>query len=79
MSIIGNWLSIRFPKRMKFGKRLNVSGVVGLLIIPLIILLGDTAACGHRSWLLHPEIWSSNMLHWPCSSVLAVCAYLLSN
>ncbi len=39
MSVIGNWLSIRFPKRMKFGKRLNVSGVVGLLIIPLIILL----------------------------------------
>lgn len=40
MSIVGNWLSIRFPKRMQFGKRLNVSGVVGLLIIPLIVLLG---------------------------------------
>lgn len=39
MSVIGNRLSVRFPKRMKFGKRLNVSGVVGLLIIPLLILL----------------------------------------
>jgi hypothetical protein len=41
MSVIGNWLSIRFPKRMKFGKRLNVSGVVGLLLIPLLILLAS--------------------------------------
>lgn len=38
-SAIGNWLSIRFPKRMQFGKRLNVSGVAGLLLIPMIIVL----------------------------------------
>ncbi|HEX6717163.1 MAG TPA: hypothetical protein VF088_08625 [Pyrinomonadaceae bacterium] len=38
-STIGNWLSIRFPKRMRFGKRLNVSGVAGLLLIPMIIML----------------------------------------
>lgn len=40
MSAIGNWLSIRFPKRMAFGKRMNVSGVAGLSLIPIIILLG---------------------------------------
>jgi len=39
MSVMGNWLSVRFPKRMKFGKRLNVSGVVGLLLIPMIFVL----------------------------------------
>jgi hypothetical protein len=39
MSVIGNWLSIRFPKRMRFGKRLNLSGVVGLLLIPMVIFL----------------------------------------
>jgi len=39
MSMIGNWFSIRFPKRMRFGKRLNVSGVVGLLLIPMIVVL----------------------------------------
>lgn len=39
MSVIGNWFSIRFPKRMKMGKRMNVSGVVGLLLIPLIAIL----------------------------------------
>ena len=38
-STIGNWLSIRFPKHLRFGKRLNVSGVAGILLIPLIILL----------------------------------------
>ena len=39
ISSAGNWLSIRFPKRMRFGKRLNLSGVSGLLLIPLIITL----------------------------------------
>jgi hypothetical protein len=39
MSVMGNSLSMRFPKPMKFGKRLNVSGVVGLLLIPMILLL----------------------------------------
>lgn len=40
MSTIGNWLSLRFPKRMVFGKRMNVSGVAGLLLIPIIVVLG---------------------------------------
>jgi len=39
ISIMGNLFSVHFPKRMKFGKRLNVSGVVGLLLIPMIVLL----------------------------------------
>jgi hypothetical protein len=39
-AMMGNWLSIRFPKRMRFGKRLNVSGVAGLLLIPMVIVLG---------------------------------------
>ena len=38
-STIGNWLSIRFPKRMRYGKRLNLSGVAGLFLIPLILVL----------------------------------------
>ena len=36
MSVAGNSLSLRFPKRMKFGKRLNASGIVGLLMIPML-------------------------------------------
>jgi hypothetical protein len=39
MAVFGNWFSIGFPKRMKFGARMNVSGVVGVLLIPMIVLL----------------------------------------
>lgn len=38
-STVGNWLSIRFPKHMRFGKRMNVSGMAGFLLIPLIVVL----------------------------------------
>src|ERR1051325_1643981 len=38
-STIGNSLSIRFPKRMRYGKRANISGMAGLFFIPLIVLL----------------------------------------
>jgi hypothetical protein len=41
MPTIGNWLSIRFPKRMIYGKRMNVSGVAGLMLIPIVIVLGS--------------------------------------
>src|SRR6185369_243164 len=44
MSFIGNWFSIRFPKRMQYGKRLNVSGVAGLLLIPMIVILAIAPA-----------------------------------
>ena len=37
MSLIGNWFSMSFPKRMQFGKRLNVTGLAGLLLIPMIL------------------------------------------
>ncbi|MGH9871008.1 MAG: hypothetical protein ACRD9S_00930 [Pyrinomonadaceae bacterium] len=39
ISVVGNSLSIRFPRRMRFGKRLNASGVAGLLMIPMIFVL----------------------------------------
>jgi hypothetical protein len=39
MSVIGNWFSLNFPKRMKFGKRLNLSGAPGVLLIPMIVIL----------------------------------------
>jgi small-conductance mechanosensitive channel len=38
-AVIGNWLSIRFPKRLQFGKRMNASGVTGFLLIPILIAL----------------------------------------
>ncbi|HEY0080783.1 MAG TPA: hypothetical protein VGB73_19430 [Pyrinomonadaceae bacterium] len=38
-ALAGNWLSIYFPKRMRFGKKLNASGVTALVILPLVIAL----------------------------------------
>ena len=38
-STVGNWISMRFPKHMRFGKRMNVSGMAGILLIPLIVVL----------------------------------------
>ena len=38
-STVGNWISMRFPKHMRFGKRMNVSGMAGILLIPLVIVL----------------------------------------
>lgn len=59
MSVIGNWFSVSFPKRMKFGKRLNVSGVVGLLLIPMMIVLAlvplAAAAAGYLAQSLFIE------------------------
>ena len=77
MSIIGNLLSIRFPKRMQFGKRLNVSGVVGLLIIPLIVLLGIppllSTAAGYFSQSLIIKYVTLALF-----GTVTVCSYILS-
>jgi hypothetical protein len=35
--LLGNWLSMRFPKPLQFGKKMNASGVSGLLLIPILI------------------------------------------
>lgn len=33
--LLGNALSLRFPKRLRFGKRMNSSGVAGLALVPI--------------------------------------------
>lgn len=38
-SLIGNWLSMRFPKPLQFGKRMNTSGVTALFLIPIILVM----------------------------------------
>lgn len=50
---VGNWLSLQFPKRVEFGKRMNRSGLAGLLLVPLFLLLllppGAAVAAAHFS------------------------------
>ena len=57
MSTIGNWLSIRFPKRMVFGKRMNVSGVAGLLLIPIIVVLGTPPLLATLAGYVTRTLW----------------------
>jgi len=76
MSVMGNSLSIRFPKRMKFGTRLNVSGTVGLLLIPIILLLTvppiAAVAAGFIAQSLLVVYATLAVL-----AALAICLYLL--
>ena len=57
MSTIGNWLSMRFPKRMIFGKRMNVSGVAGLMLIPIIVVLGVPPLLATLAGYLMRALW----------------------
>ena len=57
LSVIGNSLSIRFPKRMKIGTRMNVSGVVGILLIPMILLLGIPPLAAVAAGFIVQSLW----------------------
>jgi small-conductance mechanosensitive channel len=76
MCVIGNWLSISFPKRMKFGKRLNVSGMVGLLLIPMLILLSLPPLAATATGYL-TQSWYVEYATLTLFAGLAVFAYLL--
>ena len=41
---VGNWFSLRFPKRLQFGKRMNASGVAGLLLLPAFLCIAAAPA-----------------------------------
>ena len=68
MSGLGNLLSVRFPKGMKFGKRLNVSGVVGLLLIPMILILTLPPLAATAAGYIAQSLW----IEYATLAVLAV-------
>jgi hypothetical protein len=41
---VGNLLSINFPKRLQYGKRMNASGVAGLLLLPVFLCIAAAPA-----------------------------------
>lgn len=41
---IGNLFSINFPKRLKYGKRMNASGVAGVLLLPVFLCIAAAPA-----------------------------------
>jgi hypothetical protein len=75
-AVIGNWLSIRFPKRLQFGKRMNASGVTGFLLIPIMIVLAApvflTAFAGYLAQSLLVKYATLALF-----AVLAVALYCL--
>jgi hypothetical protein len=77
MSVMGNWFSLHFPKRMKFGKRLNLSGATGVLLIPMIVILMllplAAAAAGYVAQSLLIEYATLIVL-----AVLSISFYLLT-
>lgn len=36
---VGNYVSMRFPVRVRFGKRMSRSGIAGLMLVPFFVLL----------------------------------------
>ena len=52
-ALFGNWLSLQFPKRVEFGKRMSRSGVAGFLLVPffLVMMVPPAAAvfAGHAA------------------------------
>jgi hypothetical protein len=38
-ALFGNWLSLQFPKRVEFGKRMSRSGVAGFLFVPFFFAM----------------------------------------
>ena len=41
---VGNLFSINFPKRLQYGKRMNASGVAGLLLFPIFLCIAAAPA-----------------------------------
>jgi hypothetical protein len=41
---LGNLFSLRFPKRLEFGKRMNASGMAGLLLLPVFLCIAAAPA-----------------------------------
>jgi small-conductance mechanosensitive channel len=56
---LGNMFSIRYPKRLEFGKRMNASGMAGLLLLPMFVGIAAAPAiavfAGYRAQSLLVE------------------------
>ena len=75
-ALYGNWLSMTFPARVRFGKRMNRSGVAGLLLFPFFVLLllppGLSIVAAHLAGSL-----AAKYVILAAFAVLSVALYLL--
>jgi hypothetical protein len=74
--LVGNYTSVRFPRRLQFGRRMNASGVSGLLMIPtMLAALAPPALAAVAGWL-SGRVWIEYVILAAFAS-LSVAAYLL--
>ncbi len=73
---VGNYTSVRFPRRLQFGRRMNASGVAGLLMIPTIVAaIAPPALAAVAGWL-SGRVWIEYVIL-AAFATLSVAAYLL--
>jgi hypothetical protein len=72
----GNLFSLRFPKRMRFGKRTSASGAAGLLMIPVFLVIAAVPAlCVLAGWLAQSVVVEYVIL--AAFAIVSVSAYFL--
>lgn len=72
----GNFFSVRFPKRMRFGKRTSASGLAGLLMIPVFLVIVAVPALSILAgWLAGSVVVEYVIL--AVFATLSVSAYVL--
>ncbi|MDT7605206.1 MAG: type transport system permease protein [Acidobacteriota bacterium] len=72
----GNFFSVRFPRRMQYGKRMKASGVAGLLLLPLfLVTIAVPALAVVAGWLAQSVFVEYVIL--AAFALIAVAAYFL--
>jgi hypothetical protein len=72
----GNFISVRFPKRMRFGKRTSASSLAGLLMIPVfLVIVAVPALCILAGWLTGSVVVEYVIL--AAFATVSVTAYVL--
>ncbi|HEV2801079.1 MAG TPA: hypothetical protein VGW12_11310 [Pyrinomonadaceae bacterium] len=74
---VGNWFSLRFPKRLQFGKRMNASGVAGLLLLPVFLCIAAVPALAVVGGYAAQSLWVEYAILAACA-IAGVFVYWLS-
>jgi len=72
-ALFGNWFSLTFPKKMQYGKRMNVSGLAGLMLIPILLLMTAPSVAA----ILVGYFWKSFVLEFVVLSASALFSAML--
>ena len=75
---VGNYVSVRFPHRLQFGKRMNASGVSGLLMVPMMVAAVAPPGLAAVAGWLAGSLWVEYVIL-AAFAAISVAAYLLLN